>query len=109
MESSRDVPPRRRPMHAHHKPAHPSGWSHSRGNLITVVTPFPGVTNPLVRPCVHAVTEPAVTVWPAGQVCLLLENRGSTGIDVSVSMRHRGSDWSKEWEFDLPQGTTRSV
>ena len=30
------------------------------------------------------------------------ENRGSTGIDVSVSIRHRGSDWSKEWEFDLP-------
>jgi hypothetical protein len=43
-----------------------------------------------------------VTIWPAGQVCLLLENRGSTGIDASVSIRHRGSDWSKEWEFDLP-------
>jgi hypothetical protein len=27
----------------------PGGWSHSRGNLITVVTPFPGVTIPLVR------------------------------------------------------------
>ena len=41
-------------------------------------------------------------IWPAGQVCLLLENRGSTGIDASVSIRHRGSDWSKKWEFELP-------
>ena len=56
----------------------------------------------IIRPCVRAVTEPAVTIWPAGQVCLLLENRGSTRIDVSVSIRHRGSGWSKEWEFDLP-------
>ena len=56
----------------------------------------------IVRPCVRAVTEPAVKIWPAGQVCLLLENRGSTGIDVSVSISHRGSDWSKEWEFELP-------
>ena len=56
----------------------------------------------IVRPRVRAATEPAVTIRPAGQVCLLLENRGSTGIDVSVSIRHRGSDWSKEWEFDLP-------
>jgi len=56
----------------------------------------------IIRPCVRAVTEPAVTIWPTGQVCLLLENRGSTGIDVSISIRHRGSDWSKEWEFGLP-------
>jgi len=44
-----------------------------------------------------------VTIWPTGQVCVLLENRGNTGIDVSVSIRHRGSDWSKEWEFELPE------
>jgi len=56
----------------------------------------------IIRPCVRAVTEPAVKIWPAGQICLLLENRGSTGIDVSVSIKHRGSDWSKEWEFELP-------
>jgi hypothetical protein len=56
----------------------------------------------IIRPCVRAVAEPAVKIWPAGQVYLLLENRDSTGIDVSVSIRHRGSDWSKEWEFDLP-------
>ena len=56
----------------------------------------------IIRPRVRAVTEPAVTIRPTGQVRLLLENRGNTGIDVLVSMRHRGSDWSKEWEFDLP-------
>jgi hypothetical protein len=56
----------------------------------------------IIRPSVRAVSEPDVTIWPAGQVCLLLENRGGTGIDVSVSLRHRGSDWSKEWEFELP-------
>ena len=33
----------------------------------------------------------------------MLENRGRTGIDVSVSIRHRGSDWSKQWEFELPE------
>lgn len=54
------------------------------------------------RPCVRAVAEPAVKIWPAGQVCLSLENRESTAIDMSVSIRHSGSDWSKEWEFDLP-------
>ena len=56
----------------------------------------------IIRPCVRAVTEPAVTIWPTGQVCVLLENRGSTGIDVSVSIRHRGSDWSRQWDFGLP-------
>jgi hypothetical protein len=56
----------------------------------------------VIRPCVRAVTEPAVSIWPAGKVSLLLENRGGTGIDVSVSIRQRGSDWSKEWEFELP-------
>ena len=56
----------------------------------------------IIRPCVRAVTEPAVTIWPTGQVCLLLENRGNTDIEALVSIRHRGSDWSKEWEFDLP-------
>jgi hypothetical protein len=56
----------------------------------------------IVKPRVRAVAEPVVTIWPAGQIWLLLENRESTGIDVSVSIRHCGSDWSKEWEFALP-------
>ena len=56
----------------------------------------------IIRPCVRAVAEPVVSIWPTGQVCVLLENRGSIGIDAAISIRHRGSDWSKEWEFDLP-------
>ncbi len=56
----------------------------------------------LIRPCVRAFTEPVVTIWPTGQVCLLLENYGCTGIGVSVLIRHCGSDWSRQWEFDLP-------
>ena len=55
-----------------------------------------------IRPRVGIVAEPAVTIWPTGQVRLLLENRGNTGTGVSVSIRHHGSDWSKKWEFDLP-------
>ena len=56
----------------------------------------------VIRPCVRAVAEPTAKIWPTGQVCLLLENYGSTGIDVSISIRHRGSDWSRQWEFNLP-------
>ena len=56
----------------------------------------------LIKPRVRAVAEPVVHFRPAGQIWLLLENRDSTGIDVSVSIRQCGSDWSKEWEFGLP-------
>lgn len=56
----------------------------------------------IIKPCVRAAAEPVVRIWPAGQIWLLLENRDSTGIDVSVSLRQCGSDWSKEWEFGLP-------
>ena len=55
----------------------------------------------IIRPCVRAVAEPAVKIWPTGQACLLLENYGSTDIDVSISIRHCGSGWSRQWEFDL--------
>jgi len=56
----------------------------------------------LIKPRVRAVAEPVVQIRPAGQIWLLLENCDSTGIDVSVSIRQCGSDWSKEWEFGLP-------
>jgi len=55
----------------------------------------------IIRPCVRAVAEPAVKIWPTGQVCLLLENYGSTDMDVSISIRRRGSDWSRQWDFHL--------
>jgi hypothetical protein len=50
----------------------------------------------IIRPRVRAVTEPAVTIRPAGQVRLLLENRGNAGVDALVSIRHRGSGWSRQ-------------
>ena len=56
----------------------------------------------IIKPRVRAVAEPVVKIWPTGQIWLLLENRDSTGIDVSVSIRQCSSDWSKEWEFGLP-------
>jgi hypothetical protein len=56
----------------------------------------------IIKPCVRAVAEPVVKIWPTGQIWLLLENHDSTGIDVSVSIAQCGSDWSKEWEFSLP-------
>jgi len=56
----------------------------------------------IIRPSVRVATGPDVTIWPAGQVRLLLENRGGTDIDVSVSVTYRDSGWSKQWEFELP-------
>jgi len=56
----------------------------------------------IVKPRVRAAAEPVVKIWPAGQIWLLLENRESTGIEVSVSIRQCDSGWSKEWEFGLP-------
>ena len=56
----------------------------------------------LIKPRVRAVAEPVVEIRPTGQIWMLLENCDSTGIDVSVSIRQCGSDWSKEWEFGLP-------
>jgi hypothetical protein len=56
----------------------------------------------IIRPSVRVATEPDVTIWPVGQVGLLLENREGTAIDVSVSVTHHDSGWSKQWEFELP-------
>ena len=55
----------------------------------------------IIKPRVRTVAEPVVKIRPAGEIWLLMENRESTGIDVSVSLRQCGSDWSKEWEFAL--------
>jgi len=56
----------------------------------------------IIKPRVRTVAEPVVKIRPAGEIWLLMENRESVGIDVSVSLRQCGSDWSKEWEFALP-------
>jgi hypothetical protein len=56
----------------------------------------------VIGPSVRVVTEPDVTIWPAGQVRLLLENHSGIVVDVSVSVTDRDSDWSKQWDFGLP-------
>src|SRR5689334_11824965 len=63
----------------------------------------------LIKPRVRTVAEPVVEIRPAGRIWLLLENRDSTGIDVSVSIRQCSSDWSKEWEFGLPAKDGRTA
>ncbi|MGP7997811.1 MAG: Ig-like domain-containing protein [Streptosporangiaceae bacterium] len=45
--------------------------------------------------------EPSLETWPTGQVSLSLENCGGTDIDVLVSVRHQGSNWSRGWNFEL--------
>jgi hypothetical protein len=39
---------------------------------------------------------------------LSLENCSGAGIDVSVSVSHHGSSWSKGWEFQLETGMDHS-
>ena len=54
-----------------------------------------------IRPCVRLMAKPTFKTWPGGMLSLSLENCGSAGIDVSVSVSHHGSNWSKGWEFEL--------
>jgi hypothetical protein len=58
----------------------------------------------IVKPCIRLAAKPCLKTWPAGEVSLSLENCGRTAIDVSVSIRHRGSNWSDGWEFELRAG-----
>lgn len=45
--------------------------------------------------------QPALSVRPTGQLSLSLENCGGIDIDISVTLSHHGSSWSKGWEFEL--------
>ena len=55
----------------------------------------------VIRPCVRLTARPALAIRPAGRLSLALENCGDTGLDVSVTLSHHGSSWSKGWEFEL--------
>ena len=55
----------------------------------------------IIKPCVRLTVKPTLQIWPAGTISLSLENCGKTGIEVSVSVSHHGSSWSKGWEFEL--------
>jgi hypothetical protein len=56
----------------------------------------------VIGPAVGVAAGPDVTIWPAGQVRLLLENHSGIVIDVSVSVTDCDSGWSKQWDFGLP-------
>ena len=53
-----------------------------------------------IRPCVRVKVRPA----GLGELSLSIENCSETGIEVSVTVRHHGSSWSKGWEFELGAG-----
>jgi hypothetical protein len=55
----------------------------------------------VIGPCVRLTARPTIAVRPTGRLSLALENCGDTGIDVSVTLTHHGSSWSKGWEFEL--------
>jgi hypothetical protein len=58
----------------------------------------------IIKPCVRLTVKPTLEIWPTGTVSMSLENCGGAGIDVSISIGHHGSDWSKGWEFELQAG-----
>ena len=55
----------------------------------------------IVKPCVRLIGKPDFSIRPGGTLSLSLENCGGVDIDVSVSVSHHGSSWSKGWEFEL--------
>ena len=48
--------------------------------------------------------KPTFRTWPGGVLSVSLKNCSGAGIDVSVSVSHHGSSWSKGWEFGLETG-----
>jgi hypothetical protein len=54
-----------------------------------------------IKPCLRLTAKPTFRTWPGGVLSLSLENCGGVGIDVSVTISHHGSNWSKGWEFEL--------
>jgi hypothetical protein len=55
----------------------------------------------VIRPCVRLKAQPAIAIRPTGELSLSIENCGLLDIDVSVTLSHHGSSWSKGWEFEL--------
>ena len=55
----------------------------------------------IIKPCLRITGKPSLQIWPTGTVSLSLENCGRTGVEVSISVRHHGSSWSRGWEFEL--------
>ena len=55
----------------------------------------------IIKPCARLTGKPTFRTWPGGVLSMSLENCGGVPIDVSVSISHHGSSWSKGWEFEL--------
>jgi hypothetical protein len=55
----------------------------------------------VITPCVRLTARPTLAVRPSGQLSLALENGGATGIDISITLSHHGSSWSRGWEVEL--------
>lgn len=55
----------------------------------------------VIKPCVHLKAQPVIAIRPTGELALSIENCGRLDIDVSVTLSHHGSSWSKGWEFEL--------
>jgi hypothetical protein len=55
----------------------------------------------VITPCVRLTAQPTLAVRPTGQLSLALENCGATGIEVSITLSHHGSSWSRGWEVEL--------
>jgi len=55
----------------------------------------------IIKPCVRLTAQPVMAVRPTGKLSLSLENCGSIDIDVSVTLTHHGTNWSKGWDVEL--------
>ena len=66
--------------------------------------PAVGQCTLIIKPCMRLTGKPTFRTWPGGVLSVSLENCSGAGIDVSVSVSHHGSSWSKGWEFELETG-----
>lgn len=66
-----------------------------------VSQPAVGQCTLIIKPCIRLIGKPTFRTWPGGVLSMSLDNCGGAGIDISVSVNHHGSSWSKGWEFEL--------
>jgi Putative Ig domain len=75
-----------------------------RCNAPDASQPAAGRCTLIIKPCMRLTGKPTFRTWPGGVLSVSLENCSGAGIDVSVSVSHHGSSWSKGWEFELETG-----
>jgi hypothetical protein len=72
-----------------------------RCNAPDASQPAVGRCTLIIKPCMRLTAKPTFRTWPGGVLSVSLKNCSGAGIDVSVSVSHHGSSWSKGWEFGL--------